>query len=124
MLVGNGEEDALEESLYSLLFSGYLATYIAKLLIFFLIIINLFEITAGKEVTDLVSAVVVFKKTVTQLVKKKEKPEWGPKDRDKLSQLKSHSSNAVGLTIILSILIGIVCAKLKATFVYKFMINA
>jgi len=95
-----------------------------KLLIFFLIIINLFEITAGKEVTDLVSAVVVFKKTVTQLVKKKEKPEWGPKDRDKLSQLKSHSSNAVGLTIILSILIGIVCAKLKATFVYKFMINA
>ena len=111
MLVGNGEEDALEELLYSLLFSGYLATYTAKLLIFFLIIIKLFEITAGKEVTDLVSAVVVFRKTVTQLLNKEEKPEWSP---DVSGQLKSHSSNAVGLTIILSILIGIVCAKLKA----------
>ena len=62
MPVGNGEADVLEVLLYSLLCSGYLATYIAKLLIFFLIIINSFEITAGKEVTDLVPAVVVFKK--------------------------------------------------------------
>jgi hypothetical protein len=58
---GNGEADVLGDLLYSLLFSGYSATYIAKLLIFFLIIINSFEITAGKGVTGLVPAVVVLK---------------------------------------------------------------